>query len=178
MAADPLCSLSFTALVAKSKGRFWERTTLPPSDPPPKTAAMAKNCWLVKQEPEAYSWADLKKDGSTHWTGVRNYQARNNLRAMKKGDYVLFYHSVSDKEVVGIARVAREQYPDPTAKEGDWSAVDLAPFKDLKVPVTLDSIKADPAMKNMLLLRNSRLSVMPVAPEQFKRILELGGTKV
>jgi predicted RNA-binding protein with PUA-like domain len=139
---------------------------------------MAKNCWLVKQEPEAYSWADLKKDGSTRWTGVRNFQARNNLRAMKKGDYVLFYHSVSEKQVVGIARVEREQYPDPTAKEGDWSSVDLAPHKDLKVPVTLDAIKADGTLREMLLVRHSRLSVMPVTKEQFERILELGGTKV
>ena len=138
---------------------------------------MAKNCWLVKQEPEAYSWANLKQDGSTHWTGVRNFQARNNLRAMKKGDYVLFYHSGSGKEVVGIARVDREQYPDPTAKEGDWSSVDLAPFKDLKVPVNLDAIKADRTLKDMLLVRNSRLSVMPVTKEQFDRILELGGMK-
>jgi predicted RNA-binding protein with PUA-like domain len=141
-------------------------------------AAMAKNCWLVKQEPESYSWADLKKDGRTQWTGVRNFQARNNLRAMKKGDYVLFYHSVSEKRVVGLARVDRENYPDPTAEEGDWSVVDIAPVKDLKVPVTLEAIKADKALKDILLVRHSRLSVMPVTQEQFARILALAETKV
>src|SRR5438445_8395602 len=98
---------------------------------------MAKRFWLVKQEPEAYSWATFLKDGETAWTGVRNFQARNNLRAMKKGDLVLFYHSVTEKHVVVIARVLRESYPDPTATEGDWSAVDLAPFKPLRKVVTL-----------------------------------------
>src|SRR3954468_3849222 len=99
--------------------------------------------WLVKQEPEAYSWADLNKDGRTAWTGVRNFQARNNLRAMKKGDLVLFYHSVSEKQVVGIACVERESYPDPSATEGDWSAVDLTPVQALRKPVALATIKTD-----------------------------------
>src|SRR4051794_15545876 len=117
---------------------------------------MATQYWLVKSEPESYSWNDLVKDEKTPWTGVRNFQARNNLRAMKKGDRVLFYHSVSDKQIVGIAKVVTEAYADKTAKEGDWSAVDLAPDKPLKRSITLDEIKADAVLKNMLLVRNSR----------------------
>ncbi|MEP6664293.1 MAG: EVE domain-containing protein [Verrucomicrobiota bacterium] len=138
---------------------------------------MAKNFWLVKSEPESYSWDDLVKDRKTAWTGVRNFQARNNLRAMKRGDLVLFYHSVSEKQVVGIAKVEKEFYPDPTAKEGDWSAVDLAPLKVLKSPVTLETIKADKILKDILLVRHSRLSVTPLNEEQFNRILILAGTK-
>src|SRR6266850_4190312 len=99
--------------------------------------------WLVKQEPEDYSWYNLFEDGRTSWTGVRNFQARNNLRAMKKGDLVLFYHSVTEKQVVGIARVEKEAYPDPTASEGDWSAVDLSPVKGLNKPVSLSTIKTN-----------------------------------
>ncbi len=138
---------------------------------------MAKNYWLAKSEPEAYSWNDLVQDGKTVWTGVRNFQARNNLRAMKAGDLVMFYHSVSDKQVVGIAKVAKEFYPDPTADEGDWSVVDLAPHKPLKKAVTLEQIKADAALKEMLLVRQSRLSVTPLTEAQFKRLLELAETK-
>ncbi len=134
---------------------------------------MPKNYWLVKQEPETYSWVDFVKEGKAAWTGVRNFQARNNLRAMKKGDPVLFYHSGEGKEVVGIARVSKEAYPDPTATEGDWSGVDLVPVKVLKKPVTRDVITADKALKNILLIRNSRLSVMPLTEAQFNRILEL-----
>jgi predicted RNA-binding protein with PUA-like domain len=134
---------------------------------------MPKNYWIVKQEPEAYSWADFVKDGSTSWTGVRNFQARNNLRAMKKGDQVFFYHSVSEKQIVGIAKVTREHYPDTTADEGDWSAVDLAPVKALKRPVSLDEIKKDPALAGMPLIKNSRLSVQPVTEAQAARILEM-----
>jgi len=118
----------------------------------------------------------LVEEGKTAWTGVRNYQARNNLRAMSKGDPVLFYHSGESKEVVGIARVAKKAYPDPTATEGDWSGVDLAPLTALKEPVTLGVIKADNALKDILLIRNSRLSVMPLTQAQFNRILELGET--
>src|SRR5216684_6154373 len=103
--------------------------------------------WIVKQEPEAYSWDTFVKDGGTSWTGVRNFQARNNLRAMKKGDLVFYYHSVSEKQIVGLARVAREAYPDPSAKEGDWSCVDLVPVKPLKKLVTLESIKSDEILK-------------------------------
>jgi predicted RNA-binding protein with PUA-like domain len=129
-----------------------------------------KNFWLVKSEPSAYSWANLVADGKTAWTGVRNYTARNNLRAMRKGDAVFFYHSVVGKEIVGIAKVAREAYPDPTAKEGDWSAVDIAPEKPLPKPVTLDEIKRNPKLKEMALLRLSRLSVQPVTSAQFDEI--------
>ncbi len=138
---------------------------------------MASNHWLVKSEPEAYSWADLVKDGGTAWTGVRNYQARIHLRAMKKGDIVFVYHSVSDKQVVGVAKVAKEAYADPTAKEGDWSCVDLKPVKAFAEPVPLDVIKADKALADMALIRQSRLSVMPVTSEQAERLLKLGGTK-
>jgi predicted RNA-binding protein with PUA-like domain len=138
---------------------------------------MAKNYWLAKSEPEAYSWNDLVKDGKTVWTGVRNFQARNNLRAMKAGDLVMFYHSVSDKQVVGIAKVAKEFYPDPTADEGDWSVVDLMPYKPLKTCVTLEQIKTDAVLKDMALVRQSRLSVTPLTEVQFKRLLELAGTK-
>src|SRR6266550_2277291 len=123
---------------------------------------MAKKFWLVKQEPETYSWMSFVKEAQTAWTGVRNYQARNNLRAMCKGDPVLYYHSGGSKEVVGIARVAREAYPDPTATEGDWSGVDLVPVRALKKPVAREIIKADKALKEILLIRNSRLSVIPL----------------
>jgi predicted RNA-binding protein with PUA-like domain len=139
---------------------------------------MPKQYWLVKQEPEAYSWDDFVKDGRTTWTGVRNFQARNNLRAMKKGDLVFFYHSVSEKQVVGIARVDKEHYPDPTTKEGDWAVVDLVPVKTLARPVTLDQVKADKALRDMKLVRQSRLSVTPLAEAEFKRLLELAETKI
>jgi predicted RNA-binding protein with PUA-like domain len=132
-----------------------------------------KNHWLVKQEPTAYSWSDFVSDGKTSWTGVRNYAARNNLRAMRKGDAVFFYHSVVGKEILGTAKVVREAYPDPTAKEGDWSAVDLAPEKALPKPVTLDEIKRNPKLKQMALLRLSRLSVQPVTSVQFDEILRM-----
>jgi predicted RNA-binding protein with PUA-like domain len=131
---------------------------------------------MVKQEPTAYSWAQFVEDGRTAWTGVRNFQARNNLRAMKKGDPVLFYHSVVGKEVVGIAKVAREAYADPTADEPGWDSVELAPSKPLKNPVPLDAIKATPALKNIALLKQSRLSVMPLTAAEFAAILKLSGT--
>lgn len=131
--------------------------------------------WLVKQEPEAYSWANFVQDGSTAWTGVRNFQARNNLRAMKKGDRVLFYHSVSEKAVVGIAAVVREAYPDPTASEGDWDCVDLKPIETMSAPVTLAQIKAHPTLRNIALVRQSRLSVLPVTEDEFREVLQLGG---
>jgi predicted RNA-binding protein with PUA-like domain len=129
-----------------------------------------KNFWLVKSEPAAYSWENLVADGKTSWTGVRNYTARNNLRAMRRGDAVFFYHSVVGKEIVGVAKVVREAYPDPTAKEGDWSAVDIAPEKPLPKPVTLDEIKQNSKLKDMALLRLSRLSVQPVTSAQFDEI--------
>src|SRR5713226_1655723 len=115
------------------------------------TSHRTQNCWMVKQEPSAYSWSDFVRDGKTAWTGVRNFQARNNLKAMRKGDQVLFYHSVSEKAVVGIAEVVREAYPDPTATEGDWVSVDLAPVKALETPVALDAIKADKALAKIAL---------------------------
>src|SRR6266403_3941871 len=136
-----------------------------------------KNFWLVKQEPSAYSWANFVADGKTAWTGVRNYTARNNLRAMRKGDAVLFYHSVVGKEIVGIAKVVREAYPDSTAKEGDWSAVDLAPEKALPRSITLDEIKPNPKLKEMALLRLSRLSVQPVTSAQFDEIVRIGESR-
>jgi predicted RNA-binding protein with PUA-like domain len=138
---------------------------------------MLKKYWLVKVEPEAYAWADFVKDGKTAWTGVRNYQARNNLRAMQKGDPVFYYHSVTEKQVVGLARVERVAYADPTAKEGDWSAVDLVPVKPLAKPVPLDAIKADGILKDIPLVRHSRLSVSPLNETQFKRLLALAETK-
>jgi predicted RNA-binding protein with PUA-like domain len=135
-----------------------------------------KQFWLVKQEPSAYSWTNFVADGKTAWTGVRNFTARNNLRTMRKGDAVFFYHSVVGKEIVGMAKVVREAYPDPTAKEGDWSAVDLAPEKALPRPVTLEEVKRNPKLKEMALLRLSRLSVQPVTRDQFDEILRMGGS--
>ena len=132
-----------------------------------------KNFWLVKQEPEAYSWSDFTADKGTSWIGVRNYSARNHLRGMGKGDEVFFYHSGEEKAVVGIARVTRPAYPDPTAQEDDWSAVDLVPVRRLPQPVTLSAIKSDPRLKEMKLVRQSRLSVMPVASKEFRAILEM-----
>ena len=134
-----------------------------------------KNFWLVKQEPSDYSWTDFVADGSTSWTGVRNFAARNNLRRMSNGDQVLFYHSGEDKGVIGIAKVARTAYRDATAKEGDWSAVDLVPLKPLRRPVTLREIKAKSALKNIALVRQSRLSVMLLSAQAFRLILKMGG---
>jgi len=133
--------------------------------------------WLVKQEPEDYSWANFVSDGRTVWTGVRNFEARNNLRAMQKGDLVLFYHSVSEKQAVGVARVEEEAFPDPTASEGDWVCVDLRPVKRLRKPVSLEAIKADRILKQMPLVKKSRLSVVPLTAEQFGRVLTLGETR-
>ncbi|PYK45259.1 MAG: EVE domain-containing protein [Verrucomicrobia bacterium] len=132
-----------------------------------------KNYWLVKSEPDSYSWDDLVAEGKTSWTGVRNFTARNNLRSMHVGDEVLFYHSVTDKAVVGIAKVVRAAYPDPTAKEGDWSAVDLAPIKRLRNPVTLDQIKTKRSLRNISLVRQSRLSVHALAAAEFREIVRL-----
>jgi predicted RNA-binding protein with PUA-like domain len=133
-----------------------------------------KNFWLVKQEPSAYSWSDFRKDRGTSWTGVRNYTARNNLRRMRKEDEVLFYHSGDEKAVVGIAKVKRTVYPDPTATEGDWSAVDLVPIKSLRRPVTLRQIKDEPRLSKTQLMRQSRLSVMPLTPGEFHAIVGMG----
>jgi predicted RNA-binding protein with PUA-like domain len=133
-----------------------------------------KNFWLVKQEPSSYSWSDFIAEGQTAWTGVRNYAARNNLRKMREGDEVLFYHSGEDKAVVGIARVTRQAYPDPTAKEGDWSAVDLAPVKSLRRSISLRAIKDNRRLKDIPLIRQSRLSVMPLAKSEFHEIVNMG----
>lgn len=132
-----------------------------------------KNYWLVKQEPTAYSWENFVKDGKTAWSGVRNYTARNNLRAMRKDDQVFFYHSVTDKAVMGTAKVVREAYPDPTATEGDWSAVDLVPERALPRPVTLDEIKGNQNLKGIALLRLSRLSVQPLTRAEFEEIIRM-----
>jgi predicted RNA-binding protein with PUA-like domain len=136
---------------------------------------MAKRHWLVKQEPDSYSWDDFAREGKTSWDGVRNYQARNNLRSMRRGDAVLFYSSGEAKQVVGLAEVTREAYPDPTADEPAWVSVELKAVRPLGRPVTLAQIKADPAFRDMVLVRNSRLSVMPVTREEYDRIVRLAG---
>ncbi len=130
--------------------------------------------WMVKQEPTAYPWSQLVQDGRTAWTGVRNFQARNHLRSMRKGDLALYYHSVVGKEVVGIATVVAEAYPDPTATEGDWICVDMAPKQALDHPVSLATLKAHPTLCNIGLIRQSRLSVIPLSSEEFKQIVQLG----
>jgi len=137
-----------------------------------------KNCWLVKSEPSAYSWADLLRDKRARWDGVRNFEARNNLRAMKEGDRVFYYHSGEGKEIVGIARVVAEGYPDPTGKDGDWTAVDLVPHKSLTRPVTLAELKADKSFANLALVRKPRISVVPIRPDELERILDLAQTKI
>lgn len=139
---------------------------------------MPKNHWLVKSEPNKYSFAQLVADKRTMWEGVRNYEARGSLRAMKEGDLILFYHSNEGKAVVGIARVAREAYPDPTSPEEDWSAIDIEPIAPLKSPVDLEVIRADPALSDIALIKRSRLSVVPVSKEHFDHILALGKTKL
>ena len=135
----------------------------------------AAQSWMVKSEPAAYSWADFVKEGRAAWTGVRNYQARLNLRAMRVGDAVLFYHSVVGKEVVGIAKVAATAYRDPTATEGEWDCVDLVPVQALARPVTLAEIKAIPALAEIALLRQSRLSVLPLRRAEYEEIVRLSG---
>ena len=134
--------------------------------------------FLVKSEPNTYSWSDLARDKKTMWDGVRNFTARNNLRAMKRGDLVLFYHSGEGKEVVGVAKVVKTAYPDPTAKEGDWSVVDVAAVKALAEPVTLKQIKADGRLSDLALVKQSRLSVVAMTATHFRRILALGKTKL
>jgi len=134
--------------------------------------------FLAKSEPNVYAFLRLEKEGKTAWDGVRNFEARNNIRKMKRGDLVLFYHSGDEKAVVGLAKVSREAYPDPTAKEGDWSAVDLEPVKALAEAVTLAQMKADPSLDGLPLLKKSRLSVSPVSAPHFARILKLGKTKL
>jgi predicted RNA-binding protein with PUA-like domain len=135
------------------------------------------NYWLVKSEPVKYSWDQFQKDKKTFWDGVRNYQARNNLREMKKGDLVLWYHSNEGLDVVGIAKVAKEYYQDPTTEDKNWVVVDLIPFKKLKKSVSLTTIKADEILKNMGFVKQGRLSVSPVTQAEFERIIELSETK-
>lgn len=137
-----------------------------------------KQYWLVKQEPDEFSWADLEREGRVVWDGVRNYAARNNLRAMRAGDLALFYHSVSGKEVVGVCRVSREAFPDPTAPENErdrWSSVEFVPDRALPRPVPLAVIKTTPELAAMPLIKQSRLSVMPVTEAEFLAVLRLGG---
>ena len=133
--------------------------------------------WMVKQEPETYSWSNFVDDGVTDWTGVRNYQARNNLREMKPGDRVLFYHSGKDKAVVGIAEVVKAAYPDPTADDPQWVAVDLKPIKPLKNPVLLAAIRYDERLSQLPLIRQSQLSVMSLTKDEFDVIVALGAGK-
>ena len=132
------------------------------------------NYWIIKSEPFKYSWEQFTKDGKTFWDGVRNYQARNNLREMRVGDLVLFYHSNEGKEVVGIAKVVGESYQDPTTDDTNWLVVDFAPVEPLKKPVTLAHIKADEKLKGINLVRQGRLSVVSIKGEEFDRILEMG----
>lgn len=134
--------------------------------------------WLIKSEPDVYSFQQLVSDGYTRWDGVRNYQARNNLRAMQSGDLCLFYHSNIGLEVVGVARVIRTAYPDPTAASGDWSAVDIEPLKPFTRAVPLTVIKAHPKLAGFGLVRNPRLSVMPATESEFSLFLALGETQI
>ncbi|HVE15432.1 MAG TPA: EVE domain-containing protein [Chthoniobacterales bacterium] len=134
-----------------------------------------KSCWLVKSEPEVYSWDDFVKEKGTAWTGVRSFQARINLRAMAVGDPVLFYHSGGGKAVVGVSKVSKVAYPDPTAEEGEWVCVDLVPVKPFKKPVELAEVKARKSLQHIALVRQSRLSVMPLGDAEYAELLEMGG---
>ena len=134
--------------------------------------------WIIKQEPSQYNWKQFEKDRETYWDGVRNYQARNNLKKMKKGDNLLFYHSVVGKEIVGIAEVTREAYPDPTTDDERWVVVDLKPIKPFKVPVTLEEIKTHKELSEIALIKQARLSVMPITKKEFQILLKLGKTKL
>ena len=139
---------------------------------------MAGNFWLVKSEPYKYSWDDLVKDGSTYWDGVRNYMARNNLQAMGRGDLVLYYHSNEGKEIVGVAQVTKESYPDPTIDDERWVVVDVKPVVAFEQPVTLAQIKADAKLEGIAMLKYGRLSVVPITPVEFRYLLKLGKTKL
>ncbi len=143
--------------------------------------AMPRRHWLIKSEPSKYSFDQLVSDGRTRWDGVRNFEARNNLRAMGKGDLCLYYHSNEGKAVVGVARVGRVAYPDPTAEghdpRGDWSAVDVEPVRALRRPVTLDELRDQPVLAKMMIFRRPRLSVVPVTPEEFDLVVKLGASK-
>jgi predicted RNA-binding protein with PUA-like domain len=134
--------------------------------------------WLMKSEPSAYSWEQLLKDGKTNWSGVRNFQAAANLKAMKKGDHAFFYHSNEGLAVVGICEIVKEAYPDPSDKTGKFVQVDVKPVAPLKQPVTMAEIKATPGLADMVLVKNSRLSVQPVTAAQWKAVCKMGGAKV
>ncbi len=139
---------------------------------------MARAYWLMKSEPFKYSWDQLVEDGRTYWDGVRNYEARNNLAAMKRGDLALYYHSNEGKEVVGIAEIVGESYPDPTTDDDRWVVVDVAPVTPFVEPVSLATIKADPSLSEIALVKRGRLSVVPITPQEFRRVAKLGRTKV
>lgn len=139
---------------------------------------MSRQYWLMKSEASKYSFAQLLRDQKTMWDGVRNFEARNSMRAMKVGDLALFYHSSDGKSVVGVVRVTRDAYPDPTAQGEDWSVVDIEPVTPFKVPVSLEAIRSEPDLAESALLKRSRLSVVPIAKEHFDRILKMGKTKV
>ncbi len=136
------------------------------------------NFWLVKQEPSQYSWDQFLLDKETYWDGVRNYQARNNLKKMKKGDLVFFYHSVIGKEIKGVAKVSKEYFTDPTSDNSDWVVVNLKPYKSLALSVTLNDIKSEQKLSDIALIKQSRLSVMPLTKNEFKIILKMGRTKI
>lgn len=139
---------------------------------------MARNYWLLKTEPETYSFERLVAEKRGMWDGVRNFSARNHMRQMKKGDYALFYHTGKEKAVVGIVEIIREHYPDPTASKGDFSVVDVTPVKRLAVPVTLSEIKAEESLGEMILVRRARLSVQPVLAAEFKKVLAMAKTQL
>ena len=136
------------------------------------------NFWLVKQEPTKYNWDEFVQDKETYWDGVRNYQARNNLKAMKKGDYTFFYHSVSDKKIMGVARVVKEFYQDPTTSDKNWVVVDLKPVKALEKQVSLEQIKSQKNLQDIALVKQSRLSVLPLTEKEFKIILKMANTEL
>ena len=133
------------------------------------------NYWLIKSEPNTYSWEDLKRDGETFWDGVRNYQARNFMKDMKKGDLAFFYHSVNERNIVGVAQISREAYQDPTTEDTAWVVVDVKPYKEVKNIVNLADVKANAALSQMVLVKNSRLSVQPVTADEFEILCEMLG---
>ena len=139
---------------------------------------MARGYWLMKSEPFKYSWDDLVRDGKTYWDGVRNYEARNNLAAMKEGDLAFYYHSNKGKEVVGIVEIVASSYPDPTAEDDTWVVVDVAPRVAFKKPVSLATIKQDPKLEEIQLVRRGRLSVVPVTAAEFRYVAKLGKTRI
>jgi predicted RNA-binding protein with PUA-like domain len=143
-----------------------------------KSTGDTMNYWLVKQEPSKYSWDQFVKDKETYWDGVRNYQARNNLKEMKKGDHVLFYHSVVGKEIMGVAKITKEAYPDPTTDDDRWVVVNLKPVVTMTNTVTLEDVKSHPDLQSIALVKQSRLSVSPLTQDEFEIILAMGKTKI